>query len=227
MLAGYVGRFVEARVQVLGETEVTYLRSLGEEERTKILRLFFSYPIPCVMVTKGLDLPPGMETRGEAGRRRDPPLAAEDAGVLQAHHAVPRGGVRADHQPARVARRRVRRGTAVHGQERHRQVRVRARSRRARTSSGRGRPGDGVATRHRRADRPRPRALAPLHGNPRRRPDRHPEDLRHPRRAPAEAHRGDRRAREVGRARRRSTAPASTARPRRSSTWNCRRSRCR
>jgi HPr kinase/phosphorylase len=61
VLAGYTGRFVESRVQVLGETEVTYLRSLGEEERGKILRLFLSYPIPCVMVTKGLDLPTGME----------------------------------------------------------------------------------------------------------------------------------------------------------------------
>jgi HPr kinase/phosphorylase len=62
VLAGYVGRFVEARVQVFGETETTYLRSLGEEERMKVLRLFFSYPVPCVMITKGLDLPPGMDT---------------------------------------------------------------------------------------------------------------------------------------------------------------------
>ncbi len=69
VLAGYTGRFVESRVQVLGETEVTYLRSLGEEERAKILKLFLSYPIPCVMVTKGLDLPTGMEP------------AAKDAGV--------------------------------------------------------------------------------------------------------------------------------------------------
>jgi HPr kinase/phosphorylase len=61
VLAGYVGRFVESRVQVLGETEVTYLRSLGEDERSKILNLFMSYPIPCVMVTKGLELPTGME----------------------------------------------------------------------------------------------------------------------------------------------------------------------
>jgi HPr kinase/phosphorylase len=69
VLAGYVGRFVESRVQVFGETEVTYLRSLHEEERAKFLRLFFSYPIPCVMVTKGLELPTGMEP------------AAKDAGV--------------------------------------------------------------------------------------------------------------------------------------------------
>jgi HPr kinase/phosphorylase len=66
VLAGYVGRFVESRVQVLGETEVTYLRSLGEDERAKILRLFLSYAIPCVMVTKGLELPPGMDAEAKA-----------------------------------------------------------------------------------------------------------------------------------------------------------------
>jgi HPr kinase/phosphorylase len=61
VLAGYVGRFVHQRLQVLGETEVSYLRALPTEERTRILDTFLRYPIPCVMVTKGLELPEGME----------------------------------------------------------------------------------------------------------------------------------------------------------------------
>lgn len=61
VLAGYVGRFVHARIQVLGETEVSYLNSLPAAERTRNLQQFFSFPVPCVMVTKGLDLPDGME----------------------------------------------------------------------------------------------------------------------------------------------------------------------
>ncbi len=61
VLAGYTGRFVHQRVQVLGETEVSYLASLAEAERQRILRAYFAYPIPCVMVTKGLALPPGFE----------------------------------------------------------------------------------------------------------------------------------------------------------------------
>jgi len=61
VLAGYVGRFVHQRLQVLGETEVSYLRALSAEERTRILDTFLRYPIPCVMVTKGLELPDGME----------------------------------------------------------------------------------------------------------------------------------------------------------------------
>lgn len=61
VLAGYVGRFVHQRLQVLGETEVSYLRALSHEERTRILDTFMRYPVPCVMVTKGLELPEGME----------------------------------------------------------------------------------------------------------------------------------------------------------------------
>lgn len=66
VLAGYVGRFVPQRIQVLGETEVSYLRSLDDAERTRILDTFLGYEIPCVMVTKGLDLPGGMD---EAAKR--------------------------------------------------------------------------------------------------------------------------------------------------------------
>lgn len=61
VLAGFTERFVHQRIQVLGETEVTYLRSLDPAERTRILTRFLSYPIPCVMVTKGLALPEGLE----------------------------------------------------------------------------------------------------------------------------------------------------------------------
>ena len=54
-LAGFVGRFMSERSQVIGETEMTYLRSLSEEERRKNLELFFSFPLPCVFITKGMD----------------------------------------------------------------------------------------------------------------------------------------------------------------------------
>lgn len=54
-LAGYVGRFNSQRVQVLGETEITYLGTLSPDERHRILEQFFSFPIPCVLITKGLE----------------------------------------------------------------------------------------------------------------------------------------------------------------------------
>ena len=66
VLAGYVGRFVYARIQVLGETECSYLNSLTPDERRRNLQQFFSFPIPCVMVTKGQALPQGMEEEAKA-----------------------------------------------------------------------------------------------------------------------------------------------------------------
>ena len=68
VLAGYVKRFSAQRLQVLGETEITYLGSLGVPERRKILELFFSFPIPAVFITKGQRLPTGLkETASAAG----------------------------------------------------------------------------------------------------------------------------------------------------------------
>lgn len=61
VLAGYVKRFSAERLQVLGETEITYLGSLSPAERKEILDLFFSFPIPAVFVTKGQRLPVGLK----------------------------------------------------------------------------------------------------------------------------------------------------------------------
>ncbi|MFZ5623481.1 MAG: HPr(Ser) kinase/phosphatase [Gemmatimonadota bacterium] len=57
-LAGYTGRFTPQRMHVLGETEITYLRSLDPEQRRRSLETFFSYDLPCVFVTKGQEVPP-------------------------------------------------------------------------------------------------------------------------------------------------------------------------
>ncbi len=66
VLAGYTARFVHERLQVFGETEVSYLRSLAHDDRVRILQTFFGYDIPCVLVTKGLELPDGMEAAATA-----------------------------------------------------------------------------------------------------------------------------------------------------------------
>ncbi len=59
-LAGYTERFASHRLQVLGETEVTYLRQLDDDTRRRILKDFFRFPIPCVFLTKGLRPPDGL-----------------------------------------------------------------------------------------------------------------------------------------------------------------------
>jgi HPr kinase/phosphorylase len=60
VLAGYTARFLPDRMHVLGETEITYLNSLAASERLQRLKDFFSFPLPVVFVTKGLDVAPEM-----------------------------------------------------------------------------------------------------------------------------------------------------------------------
>ncbi len=57
VLAGYTGRFVPARLHVLGETEVTYLQSLDEAARNRSIETFMGFELPCVFVTKGQEVP--------------------------------------------------------------------------------------------------------------------------------------------------------------------------
>lgn len=56
-LAGYTTRFMPRRLHVLGETEITYLNALPAEERRGRLQRFFEFDLPCIFVTKGLEVP--------------------------------------------------------------------------------------------------------------------------------------------------------------------------
>jgi HPr kinase/phosphorylase len=67
-LSGYLNRFPYQRIQVLGETEITYLQSLDDATRTANLTQFFDFPMPCAFVTKGLEPPaPLVEVADRAG----------------------------------------------------------------------------------------------------------------------------------------------------------------
>jgi HPr kinase/phosphorylase len=68
VLAGYLNRFPYQRIQVLGETEITYLQSLGVDARTTYLEQFFGFPIPCAFISKQLEPPaPLLELAEAAG----------------------------------------------------------------------------------------------------------------------------------------------------------------
>jgi len=58
VLAGYTKRFAAHRMHVLGETEITYLASLGAVERRASLETFLRFDLPCVVISKGQDPPP-------------------------------------------------------------------------------------------------------------------------------------------------------------------------
>ena len=102
-LAGYVERFVAERLQVLGETEITYLDSLGKEERERILAAFFGFDMPAVIITKGQEPPeelrraslaagiPLLKTRlktAEFYRRIKPALEPEFAETTTLHGSL-------------------------------------------------------------------------------------------------------------------------------------------
>ena len=58
VLAGYTARFVQDRLHILGETEISYLASLDPGARRRTLETFFGFDLPCVVVTKGQEPPP-------------------------------------------------------------------------------------------------------------------------------------------------------------------------
>jgi HPr kinase/phosphorylase len=59
-LAGYTDRFAPNRIHVLGETEITYLRSLSPDVRLQRLEQFFSFDLPLIFVSKKLEVPEEM-----------------------------------------------------------------------------------------------------------------------------------------------------------------------
>lgn len=55
-LAGYFDYFTPERVQIIGKTEYTFFGSFNEESRDNTLSQYFSYDIPIVIVTRGMEL---------------------------------------------------------------------------------------------------------------------------------------------------------------------------
>ncbi|MBX6331291.1 MAG: HPr(Ser) kinase/phosphatase [Gemmatimonadaceae bacterium] len=87
VLAGYVERFPAHRMWVFGETEITYLASLSAEQRRHILELFFSFDVPCAVITKGLDGPPEMR---EIASRHGVPLLRSTLKTTEFYRRVKR-----------------------------------------------------------------------------------------------------------------------------------------
>jgi len=67
-LTGYTEHLHPARIQVLGNTEISYLSQLSEADLHANAHAICSFPISCFVVTKGLTPPPAFlnaaETRG-------------------------------------------------------------------------------------------------------------------------------------------------------------------
>ncbi len=65
-LTGFMEHFRDDRIQVVGFSEVAYLRSLDEPELLEILDTFLGEEPPCVIVTRGLEAPARLLERADA-----------------------------------------------------------------------------------------------------------------------------------------------------------------
>lgn len=59
-LAGFIELFTYDRIQVLGNTEVRYLRSLSEEQLRSSLERISQFEIPCFIISNSNEVPPQM-----------------------------------------------------------------------------------------------------------------------------------------------------------------------
>lgn len=60
-LAGYLGYFAHKPIQILGETEISYIQTIKEEVLYDRVKAMFEYSIPLIIVTKGLSIPQQIE----------------------------------------------------------------------------------------------------------------------------------------------------------------------
>jgi HPr kinase/phosphorylase len=67
-LTGFTEHLHPERVQVFGNTEISYLKTLSEDEQRAVLQKLFDQNLACVVATKNLDLPgPLVEACEKAG----------------------------------------------------------------------------------------------------------------------------------------------------------------
>ncbi len=57
---GFYEYFAYERPQVIGKVEMTYLEALEPDLRRKMLKTYFSYNLPCVIICRGMTPPPDL-----------------------------------------------------------------------------------------------------------------------------------------------------------------------
>src|SRR5690606_8101593 len=88
VLAGHAHGIVPTRVQILGETEISFLESLEPEVRAERVEGLFALSLSCVIVTRGVE--PAAELRDAAERTGTPLLVSSvrSSATIAALHAA-------------------------------------------------------------------------------------------------------------------------------------------
>ncbi|MCB5230911.1 MAG: HPr(Ser) kinase/phosphatase [Candidatus Cloacimonas sp.] len=60
-ISGYLGYFLYKPIQILGETEISYMQTIKEDVLYDRIKAMFEYSIPLIIVTKGLSIPQQVE----------------------------------------------------------------------------------------------------------------------------------------------------------------------
>jgi HPr kinase/phosphorylase len=87
-LAGHIHGVVPTRVQILGETEITYLETLSREEQAERAAVLFGLGLSLVVITRGVEPPVALV---EAADRTSTPLVVAEprsSRSIQAIHLV-------------------------------------------------------------------------------------------------------------------------------------------
>ncbi|HEY6866426.1 MAG TPA: HPr(Ser) kinase/phosphatase [Candidatus Eisenbacteria bacterium] len=63
-LMGFVDNFLPERIQIIGQTEITYLATLSGRPLREAIDRMFQFTMPLIVVCKGLEAPPYMIERG-------------------------------------------------------------------------------------------------------------------------------------------------------------------
>jgi len=67
-LMGFVENFLPERIQILAQTELTYLATLSPEQVREAIDRLFRFTMPLIVVCKGLDVPPYLIRRANESK---------------------------------------------------------------------------------------------------------------------------------------------------------------
>jgi HPr kinase/phosphorylase len=57
LFTGFTDYFLSERIQIVGQTEIAYLATLGPRKRKQAIERLFGFTFPCLIITKGFDPP--------------------------------------------------------------------------------------------------------------------------------------------------------------------------
>lgn len=84
-LAGFVGLFTYHRIQIFGNTEISYLNGIPVEKRKKVFSKIFEFKIPCIVITNGVKPYPELL---ELAEKKNIPILGSELGTTKISYLI-------------------------------------------------------------------------------------------------------------------------------------------